>query len=57
MATTTTTATEQARKALQTLQSLPNWDKIATIYIGDPQLLQDLADDLENGSWEELISD
>jgi hypothetical protein len=54
IAPNTMTNTELALAALQTLMSLPGWEAVATTYIGDHELLSDLADDLTRATWEEL---
>jgi hypothetical protein len=46
--------TERALAALQTLMSLPGWEDVATTYLGNHELLSDLADDLTRATWEEL---
>ena len=47
--------TAQALLAIRLLQSLPNWDRVAAIYGGIEEHLEDLASDLENNEWRELI--
>jgi hypothetical protein len=47
--------TAQALMAIRLLQSLPNWDRVACVY-GDIEVhLNDLASDLENNDWGDLI--
>jgi hypothetical protein len=48
--------TAQALMAIRLLQSLPNWDQVAECY-GDIEVhLDDLANDLENHDWDDLMS-
>ena len=54
MTATTTAATASAVAALQALMALPNWEQVATTYIGNAELLDDLLDDLSRATWEEL---
>jgi hypothetical protein len=49
--------TAQALMAIGLLQSLPNWDRVACVY-GDIEVhLNDLASDLENNDWGDLVID
>lgn len=47
--------TAQAILAIRLLQSLPNWDRVATVYGGIEDHLNDLALDLESNDWDDLI--
>mgnify|MGYP006269749055 CR=1 FL=1 len=47
--------TAQAILAIRLLQSLPNWDRVATVYGGIEDHLEDLARDLEGNDWDDLI--
>ena len=47
--------TAQALMAIRLLQSLPNWDRISTVYGDIDGHLADLASDLENNDWCDLI--
>ena len=47
--------TAQALLAIRLLQSLPNWDRVATVYGDIDDHLNDLAQDLEGNDWGELI--
>ena len=47
--------TAQALMAIRLLQSLPNWDRVATVYGGIEGHLEDLASDLEGNDWGDLI--
>jgi squalene cyclase len=47
--------TAQALMAIRLLQSLPNWERIATVYGDIDEHLADLASDLEGNDWGELI--
>jgi hypothetical protein len=49
--------TLQALMAIRLLQSLPNWDRVACVYGDVEGYLADLASDLENHDWEELVID
>ena len=54
MPATTTAATAAAVAALQALMALPNWETVATTYIGNAELLDDLLEDLKSTTWEEI---
>ena len=41
--------------AIRLLQSLPNWDRISTVYGDIDGHLADLAADLEGNAWGDLI--
>lgn len=41
--------------AIRLLQSLPNWDRISTVYGDIDGHLADLASDLEGNAWGDLI--
>jgi len=56
MPATTTQDTMLATEALQTLMSLPGWQRVAATYIGNPELLNDLFDDLSRATWEEIAA-
>lgn len=43
--------TAQALMAIRLLQSLPDWERVAKVYSD----LDDLASDLENNDWQDLI--
>jgi len=47
--------TAQALLAIRLLQSLPNWDRVATVYGDIEDHLNDLAQDLEGNDWGDLI--
>lgn len=47
--------TAQALMAIRLLQSLPNWDRISTVYGDIDGHLADLASDLEGNDWGDLI--
>ena len=47
--------TAQALMAIRLLQSLPNWDRVACVYGDIEDNLNDLASDLENNDWDELV--
>ena len=47
--------TAQAILAIRLLQSLPNWDRVAAVYGGIEEHLEDLAQDLENNDWSDLL--
>mgnify|MGYP006287458487 FL=1 len=47
--------TAQAILAIRLLQSLPNWDRVATVYGGIEDHLADLVSDLEGNDWGDLI--
>jgi hypothetical protein len=47
--------TAQALMAIRLLQSLPDWDRIATVYGDIDGHLADLASDLEGNDWGDLI--
>ena len=47
--------TAQAILAIRLLQSLPNWDRVSTVYGDIAEHLEDLASDLENNDWDDLI--
>lgn len=47
--------TAQAILAIRLLQSLPNWDRVSTVYGDVNGHLADLASDLENNDWGDLI--
>jgi hypothetical protein len=47
--------TAQALLAIRLLQSLPNWDRVSTVYGDIGGHLADLASDLENNDWGDLI--
>jgi hypothetical protein len=49
------TANEQALQAINTLRSLPSWDKIADAYGEIGVSLDDLANDLEKYNLSEII--
>jgi hypothetical protein len=43
--------------AIRLLQSLPNWDRVACVYGDIEDNLNDLASDLENNDWDDLVID
>lgn len=43
--------------AIRLLQSLPNWDRVACVYGDIEGNLNDLANDLENNDWDDLVID
>jgi len=43
--------------AIRLLQSLPNWDRVACVYGDIEDHLNDLASDLENNDWNDLVID
>jgi len=47
--------TAQALMAIRLLQSLPNWDRVSTVYGDIDGHLADLASDLESNDWGDLI--
>ena len=47
--------TAQAILAIRLLQSLPNWDRVATVYGDIEGHLDDLVSDLEGNDWGDLI--
>jgi hypothetical protein len=47
--------TAQALMAIRLLQSLPNWDRVACVYGDIENYLNDLASDLENNDWNDLV--
>jgi low affinity Fe/Cu permease len=49
--------TAQAILAIRLLQSLPNWDRVATVYGDIEAHLDDLVRDLENNDWDDLTID
>jgi hypothetical protein len=49
--------TAQALMAIRLLQSLPNWDRVACVYGDIEGNLNDLANDLENNDWDDLVID
>jgi hypothetical protein len=44
-----------ALEAIQALQSLPNWEQIAAVYGGLDEHLADLASDLQESGWDDLV--
>ena len=49
--------TAQALMAIRLLQSLPSWDRVACVYGDIEGNLSDLASDLENNDWGNLVID
>lgn len=49
--------TAQALMAIRLLQSLPSWDRVACVYGDIEENLNDLANDLENNDWGDLVID
>lgn len=49
--------TAQALMAIRLLQSLPSWDRVACVYGDIEENLKDLASDLENNDWGDLVID
>jgi hypothetical protein len=47
--------TAQALMAIRLLQSLPNWERISVVYGDIDEHLEDLAGDLENNEWDDLL--
>lgn len=43
--------------AIRLLQSLPSWDRVACVYGDIEENLNDLANDLENNDWGDLVID